>query len=352
MAGGRRTRPKSTHRSVSAGGPSKGLHKPASVSTSVSCAVCTKVVSESTAPTLDDGDDALQCESCKSWFHRWCTGVSTVHYSTLSVSDEPFLCFVCLQAEFRSSVGSLKETIGALRLEIDSLKANCSCRDDSVGHSSCERLASTQRVTAATQPPLASSHSSSDSRNGVSSSSASTVSRAAHAHSRDSKFNLVVFGLKESPMGTQRRVRFEEDIKAVSSVLVSAHPSITEHSFRDCFRLGKYSTDRCRPLLVTLSRSSDVFTILGNRRSLADHPGISVKPDLSPDDRRIESLLLKQRRVLISSGTNSKDIRLHGNSLSIKGKKYGSVVNFDFQLCCTPFPSDSPPPPVLPVSNQ
>ena len=38
------------------------------------------------------GDDALQCEGrCQSWFHRCCAGVSSKHFSDLSVSSEPFL---------------------------------------------------------------------------------------------------------------------------------------------------------------------------------------------------------------------------------------------------------------------
>ena len=42
------------------------------------------------------GDDALQCEGrCQSWFHRCSAGVSSKHFSDLSVSSEPF-CATCV----------------------------------------------------------------------------------------------------------------------------------------------------------------------------------------------------------------------------------------------------------------
>ena len=112
MAGG-----KKTVRSKVASGSSQSRQKPATLSSDVACAVCSKVVTESTPSCR--GDDALQCDGCHLWFHRWCTGVSTCHYSSLSVSDVPFLCFVCLQKEFIS----LRDTVSALRLESAQLKS-------------------------------------------------------------------------------------------------------------------------------------------------------------------------------------------------------------------------------------
>ena len=38
-------------------------------------------------------DEALQCEgACQRWFHRYCAGVSQIHFKTLTTSDSPFVC--------------------------------------------------------------------------------------------------------------------------------------------------------------------------------------------------------------------------------------------------------------------
>ena len=38
-------------------------------------------------------------------------------------------------------------------------------------------------------------------------------------------------------------------------------PELTEQSIRDCSRLGKYTSDRIRPLLIQLFRSCDASSI-------------------------------------------------------------------------------------------
>ena len=92
-------------------------------------------------------------------------------------------------------------------------------------------------------------------------------------HSKnDRKFNLVVYGINEHPKGTRRHLRSANDITAVISILKSVHFPITEFSICDCFCLGKYSEQRHQSLLVTLSRSSDVLSILANKHQLSQYP--------------------------------------------------------------------------------
>lgn len=112
--------------------------------------------------------------------------------------------------------------------------------------------------------------------------------------------------------------------------------NFSENTVRDCFRLGKYSSDRSRPLLVTLNRSCDVSGILSNKSRLADKPSIGIRADLPPHLRLSRSIILKQRRDLISSGVNPSVIKVGNLSLYVHGKKFGSVVNQEFQLCPDP----------------
>ena len=111
---------------------------------------------------------------------------------------------------------------------------------------------------------------------------------------------MVIKGISECPKGTARKERLLSDDHAVTSILKKISPSFNDMSLRECRRLGKYleSNVSPRPLLVTLSRSSEVSAFLDKRYALAKD-NIYIKPDLSLEERKVESILLKERRVLI-----------------------------------------------------
>ena len=123
--------------------------------------------------------------------------------------------------------------------------------------------------------------------------------------SADYKFNLVVYGINKNPKGTWRHLCSANDTTAVLSILKSFHSPVTEFLVCNCFRLGKYPEQHHRPLLVTLSRSSDALSIMANRDKLSQYLHISTEPDLNSEDRKVEPILFKQRRALMTSGTNS-----------------------------------------------
>ena len=61
---------------------------------------------------IDGKDQALYCEEhCKSWFHRYCAGVSVAHFFALSSFPDPFLCVVCFQDNSKNTMLELKSTI-------------------------------------------------------------------------------------------------------------------------------------------------------------------------------------------------------------------------------------------------
>ena len=60
-------------------------------------------------------------------------------------------------------------------------------------------------------------------------------------------------------------------------------------------------------------------------------PGISIKRGMAPNERKIESLLLKERRFLIESGTDRRFIIIHDNILFVKKKKYGMILDSSFK---------------------
>ena len=79
-----------------------------------------------------------------------------------------------------------------------------------------------------------------------------------------------------------------------------------------------------------------MYTILTNRHKLVDHDGISIKPYLSRKEQMIESILLRQRRILIDSGTDRSRIRIRGTSIYVNKQKYGYANESEFTHIALP----------------
>ncbi len=97
-------------------------------------------------------------------------------------------------------------------------------------------------------------------------------------------------------------------------------PDISKLSVRDCTRMGKYSPshERPRPLLVKLLRTTEMSVILSNQSKLTKSK-VYIKPYMTPSKRNSESILLKERKSLISFGANPKDIKGKSNKLLLNG---------------------------------
>ena len=73
----------------------------------------------------------------------------------------------------------------------------------------------------------------------------------------------------------------------------------------------------------------DATLVLSNRASIKSSQ-ISIKPDLTKDEREINNILLKERRALINDGIERKNIMMRGNTLYLNKKPYGFVQNSNF----------------------
>ena len=73
----------------------------------------------------------------------------------------------------------------------------------------------------------------------------------------NSKFNIIIFGITECPVGTSRVVRSKHDLDAATEIVSGLDHTISTNSVRDSFRLGKFSKSRKRlqPLLVKFLHS-------------------------------------------------------------------------------------------------
>ena len=113
--------------------------------------------------------------------------------------------------------------------------------------------------------------------------------------SSDRKFNVVIHGISECPAGMPRFARVYKDLESVVSALSDIDPNIQSQSISDCFRLGQYKKagHRPRPILVKVIRAADVTSLLMKRGSSSKC--YRITPDLYPEDRLFESILLKKR---------------------------------------------------------
>ena len=146
-------------------------------------------------------------------------------------------------------------------------------------------------------------------------------------HTFSKKFNTVIFGLSECPKGSPKYERITHDTNLVCKTVQSVYPNLSDYAICDCSRIGKYSEDRTRPLIVKFARSCDVTAILSNRHKLSktEFPKVSIKPFMSTAERKTESTLLKERRALIDNGVERRHIRIRGNSIYANGIKVGSA---------------------------
>ena len=312
--------------------------KPGKSSDSVHC-VCS---------STEDVGHMVECESCCQWSHSKCVGLT---FST--APSYPFVCPFCVRSLF-SRLSAIESEVADLSTRVSSLESTLNNQGQSLTKDIQAVTDSLRKVSRQVDPLL----SNMPSKDAVGKSHTRTnplgrspVRNGSVSESR--KGNVVLSGIPECPHGTPRLDRFVRDQDSAVSILSSVCSSITSQSIKDLFRLGKYSADRHRPLLVKFNKCWDASLVLSNKQRLASSPGISLRPDLSPTQMAIHSLLVKERRNLLSQGHNAKDIKIKESSLYLCGSLYGEVINGSF--VCSPdtlAPNPSPPSDTSPSSHD
>ena len=155
------------------------------------------------------------------------------------------------------------------------------------------------------------------------------------------RFNVVIHGVQESQGDVPRYQRDKSDLDKSLDILTTMKADINSFSIRDCFRLGKFKKERThpRPHMVKLNRAVDVTSILSNRSR--SPTGVSIKVDLTQEERRRDALLLAERWRLLQSGVDKKLTRIRFSDSYVRGKKYGEVVDGCFKLCGSQTPGNS-----------
>ena len=282
------------------------------------CPICADVIKDATARR--DGQDAIFCEgSCKSWLHRGCAGLNRDKFIAASNSPVPFFCPCCRLDKHDSEIDFLKASIRSLSDELLAVKSSLDASPlltrsyASVAIDAKE--ASKQNYLGPVTPPAITHKPSSTSK-----------------IDNDRKCNLILFGIDECDSGTPRLNRTQHDFKQVTSALSHLNSDVTSNSVVDCHRLGKFDSLslRPRPILAKLTRRIDVLSVLSQRKELRGK--ISIRADLSKQERLTERLLLGERWCLLQAGTNRRDIKIRQNSLWVSGKLHAGVLNGALEL--------------------
>lgn len=288
------------------------------------CPICDQVIREAKGNVK--GHEAIFCDgSCQVWLHRCCAGLSKSRYEALSGTVDPFLCPSCQSNCQQQSLDQLKAELNLLRSDFEELKDSVSTSQSTVNQSI--PVISSSWANVVKDNPGASPN--------KNSTATSTKLPTSHKNESDRKSNVILYGIPECEPGTPRLDRYNLDLNEAISSLSSIMNSITRYSIRDCFRLGKYVPDqRPRPILVKMISAGDVRNLLARSGSFC-HP-LRLKPDLTPEDRKIEGVLLKERWSLIQKGVDKKSIKLRKNNLLVANKLHGSVKMGEFELSTTP----------------
>ena len=312
-----------------------------------SCDLCCR-------PIVDSKEDCIQCEGqCRLLFHRYCAGVSVTHYKQFISTGHPFVCMVCNQQLQNERVSQLAAELESLKAELNVTKEqlarerlpceNCSPAFSNDSETEQQPEGSTNVALQNNAEWSSVVKKKTKTKPSIPSKSASYPESAKLVSHEERKFNVIIYGIKECKKGTPRHVRTSNDMKSESEVIQGICPDIPSQAIRDSVRLGRYTEGHNRPLLAKLNRSCDVMSILASRQKLvqSETPGVFIKPHQSPYERSTEATLLHQRKLLIQSGTDKKDIKIRGNSIFVRKIKYGSANASDFKLHTPVIPTDS-----------
>ena len=303
------------------------------------CCVCCQIITV-------EKDEALFCSGeCQQWLHRYCAGVSINCYKELKAqaNGTSFYCYGCSLKTNGREMAILKDAVESLKREVTELKSSLSSSQLP------SKIIATQ-VCDTNLPCNDGLSSTSESTTKVSLSNPEVTRSSKEKVYTDRKYNIVLYGVDECAKGIPKRGRFESDLSKAVSILSGLDESIQSESIKDIYRLGKFSQEKKRPspLLVKFIRVSDVSNVLSKRR-LLKHPTF-IKPDLNLEERKVESMLLKERWSLIQSGVPRSDIKIRDLRLFVKNKLHGQITNIGSQ--CTFTPHDSSQPSTTPDIHQ
>ncbi len=154
-------------------------------------------------------EDLILCEGkCQGWIHRMCAGLFKKALKLAQDSPLPFLCHYC----------NTKEEISLLKTELAAAK---SAVNNPITQNSSLQQSQTYSSVVQNNPDIFSPN--------------LILPRASPTSGlQEKKFNIIVYGVEESPKGSNRHLRDIQDTRAVTEIFKLVEPQVPDHSLRDC----------------------------------------------------------------------------------------------------------------------
>ena len=248
---------------------------------------------------------------CNTWLHRNCASLPKPVFISLQNSSDPFFCPHCQLKNHAAIIQDLKATITSLTETIASLQTSVKSTSES---ETIKPIPADLPATVNVHPKI--THTVPTNKPSLSS-----------THYEDKKYNIVMYGIKESPSRTSKTDRLENDLQFITKEFVNVELPIQASSIKDCFCLGKYKPDAAcpRPILIKFLRSTEANVALSKITSF--QAPVQIKPDLTPEERKAESALLKERWTLMQLGFDKKRIKIRNKGIFVENKLYGRFQN-------------------------
>ena len=243
--------------------------------TAKSADICTGGLGNSCGRQVKDEDDALECESCHTWFHIQCQNVDRAKYKAIEDlgGEVTWYCSEC-----KITVPKVLDSISNLARKLDTLQ-------DDIGQIKDRINVLESRVS----PDIDSF------RDSISRECKELFLREAENAKRQN--NVVIFGLNQ-PTGVTQEDRVNEDKARILSIFKDelGLPDIkVTKAIRLLPRVPNPTSNKPPPTKVVLSCHADRITILQNAKKLANpkspQNSVFIAPDLSKEERELNKKL-------------------------------------------------------------
>ena len=180
--------------------------------------------------------------------HCRCAGLSLARFEEISKSNDPFYCPSCCAARNQLEIHLLKLTLTSLTFKVNDLKAALSQITSQTmvsPNSDVENHKSPKRPKEAQPGPIVNPEH-----------PPKIVPSSSNVNNEpDEKFNLAIYGIKESANETTKNEWIASDFEAATSALQALQTltnNLSNQSIHDCIRLGEHTTmsNKPRPLLI------------------------------------------------------------------------------------------------------
>ena len=165
-------------------------------SSEADCLICEEPILE--ADDHCTGDEAVFCEGdCQGWLHRKCAGISRPAFDKLGESDNVYMCSYCTSVSQSNEISQLSTIINNLNTAVTSLTETIKSLQNSISIQPSSSNNVSQVDDNLPHPP--------DGTNNRLISQPQGTPRPPQM-TPDRKFNVVIYGIQESPSNTPKEI--------------------------------------------------------------------------------------------------------------------------------------------------